>query len=318
VIPLRILLNSGLAGPHAGFLLGDARGYFRDEGLAVTWLAGDGAAAVLPSAFDGSADVVYGDLCALVPLVAEHPPHTGPASPFVAFNRTPLTIAVRRDGPVRSPADLAGRRVSGHARDAALILFPPYAAAAEFDPDTVAIRPDSASLAQQVRAMIEDDAADGVFGFVNTIIASLGEAGLAHLEARITFLEYADLLPDFCGNALIMSRDLIRRRPEVAAALARASRRGFLDAVADPEAGLAAVARRNPDLNVPTQLRRWRGTIAMEMNHAIVGADGLGRLDAARLSRAISRVAASLPCSRIPAAQEMLLPEAVKASGHRI
>jgi NitT/TauT family transport system substrate-binding protein len=307
---IRLLLNSGFAGPHAGLLLADERGYFRDEGLEITWLEGDGAAAVLPAAFDGSADIVYGDLCALVPLVAECALGAGPASPFVAFNRTPLTIAVRRDGPVQRPADLRGRRVSGHARDAALILFPAYAVAAGIDPLSVVVGPNGASLAHQVRDMVENDAADGVFGFVNTIIASLAEAGLAHLEDRIAFLEYASLLPDFCGNALIASRALIDASPDAPGAAARAAKRGCLDAFADPEAGLAAIARRKPGLNIPVQLQRWRGTIAIEMRPGVDDQRLLGRVDLVSLDRATKVIAEALECPRTPMADELLLSEA--------
>jgi NitT/TauT family transport system substrate-binding protein len=305
---IRILLNSGFAGPHAGFFLGDAMGCFRDEGLEIAWHGGDGAAGVLPALFDGSCDAAYGDLACLPPLLAGREPHTGPCAAFVAFRKTPLTIAVRRGGPVRQPVDLAGRRVSGHGQDAALILFPAYAAAAGFDAATVRILADGASLGEQVRRMVEDDAADGVFGFVNTIIASLGEAGLSRLEDEITFLEYASLLPDYCGNALIISRAFQGQYPDIGARLFRACHRGFAAAIADPEAGVAAVAKVNASLDVPVQLRRWRSTILMEMDHAMSGSAELGRMDSGRLQRSSAATAKALRLQRTPAADEMALP----------
>jgi NitT/TauT family transport system substrate-binding protein len=312
--PIRILLNSGFAGPHAGFFLGDTLGCFRDEGLAADWRGGDGAAAVLPALFDGSCDAAYGDLACLTPLLAAREPHTGPIAAFVAFNKTPLTIAVRRGGPVLQPADLVGRRISGHGQDAALILFPAYAAAAGIDPATVRIIPESAPLGEQVRRMVEEDAADGVFGFVNTIIASLGEAGLSRLEDKISFLEYTSLLPDFCGNALIISRALLQDVPDVAGRLFRACHQGFVAAIADPEAGLAAVASVNSNLNVTVQSRRWRSTILMEMDHARLGSAGLGSVDGGRLQRSSTATAKALHLQRTPAAEELALPHVLLTS----
>jgi NitT/TauT family transport system substrate-binding protein len=306
--PIRILLNSGFAGPHAGFFLGDALGFFRDEGLEVEWQCGDGAAAVLPALFDGSCDAAYGDLACLTPLLASHPPHTGPSAAFVAFSRTPLTVAVRRDGAVRRHADLAERRISGHSKDAALILFPVLAAVAGIDASSVGIIPSRATLGEQVRQMIEDSSADGVFGFVNTIIASLAEADLSRLENEISFLEYADLLPDFCGNALIVGRSLLQATPDVAERLFRACHRGFSAAIADPEAGLAAIAGENSHLDVAVQLRRWQGTIRMEMDHERLGSSGLGRMDAGRLQRSSAATAKALGLPRIPSAEELALP----------
>ena len=301
---LRVLLNSGFSGPHAGFFLAEANGHFTHAGLSIEWLAGAGAAAVVPHLVDGSCDAAYGDLNALIILLSSLPPESGPISPFVAFNRTPLTIAVNKHGPVRLPADLAGRTVSGHARDAALIVFPALAKAAGIDPRQVKILPSPASLGEQVRRMVVEQAADGVFGFVNTIIASMSESRI-DLEDQISFIEYADSLPDLYGNALIVTRALYNQEPQTVQALAQAAASGFRDAAADPEAGIVAVKLRKPDLDTAINLRRWKGTLAREMAHPERAIFGLGGADPLRVERSARIMCEALGLPRQPAASEI-------------
>ncbi|MEP7118441.1 MAG: ABC transporter substrate-binding protein [Acidobacteriota bacterium] len=62
------------------------------------------------------------------PLVAQGVADA-PIAVYVTFNTTPLTIAVDASGPVKTPQDLEGRIVAGHPIDAALEVFPEFAAA---------------------------------------------------------------------------------------------------------------------------------------------------------------------------------------------
>ena len=70
LLKVRLLLNSGIAGPHAFFCLAQQRGYFRDAGLDVEFNAGDGAASVVPRIPLEGFDAGYGDMPALIKLAA--------------------------------------------------------------------------------------------------------------------------------------------------------------------------------------------------------------------------------------------------------
>jgi NitT/TauT family transport system substrate-binding protein len=302
--PLRILLNGGPSGPLAGFYLAQAQGWFAREGIAPDFVAGGGAAASIEDMQAQGCDLAYGDLSALVALLGGIPAGGGPAAIFIGFNRTPLTVAVPADGPIRAPADLAGRRISGHGRDAALRAFPALALRAGFDPAGVTILPDPASLADQARRMIEHDAADGVFGFANTIIASLQAAGLDALEPRLRFIDYADSLPEFYGNALVAAPALLADAA-LLQALLRAVTAGFVAAIADPARAVASLVATRPALNPAVELRRLRGTIAREMAHPERGVLGLGDADPARIAAGIDLLAGALRLPRRPAPAEL-------------
>ncbi len=304
--PIRILLNSGFAGPHAWFFLAEERGYFRDAGIAVTFVGGNGAAAVVTDMADKDCDACYGDLCALIDVVARGPAYQGAVAAYVAFNQTPLTIAVDVAGPIHAPIDLRGRTISGHRRDAAVLAFPALARASGLDARSVAISASEASLGEQVARML-DGSVDGVFGFVNTIIASLSEGGFT-LENRVRFIEYRHWTPDLYGNALILGRRLIETRPEDCRRLVRALSRAVIEVMADPDAGIAAVAAHKPDLNIAINRRRLLGTLAVEMAHPERERLGMGAADPARVARAIELLAATLALPRRPEPREIFDP----------
>ncbi|MGG5818283.1 ABC transporter substrate-binding protein [Falsiroseomonas sp. HW251] len=302
---LSVLLNSGFAGPHAGFFLAEADGQLAAEGLAVEWRPGRGAAAVVEDM--QGCDAAYGDMAALIARLGHEAPGIGPVAAFVPFGETPLTIAVAADGPVHRAADLAERRVSGHARDAALVAFPAFARRGGIDTASVAFLPSAATLAEQARAMVEDGAAEGVFGFVNTILASLEASGLDHIAPRLRFLRYAETCPELMGNALIVSRALAAEAG-VVDRLLRAVARGFASAVADPVRGVAAVAACAP-IHLTAETRRWQRTIAAEMAHPDAARLGLGRVDPARVAAACALLTDTLPLPRRPDAAEVYRPD---------
>lgn len=302
---LSVLLNTGFAGPHAGFFLAEADGHLAAEGLDVAWHGGHGAAKVIEEM--QGCDAAYGDLATLIARLGHEAPGRGPQAVFIAFATTPLTIAVAAEGPIHHPRDLAGQRVSGHARDAALVAFPALALRTGLDPASVTILPDPAPLAAQLRAMLDHNAAEGVFGFVNTMKAGLEGAGDAALIERLRFLLYAEHVPELMGNALVVSRALIESDPAAVAGLARAVARGFRTAMAEPERGVLAVAARGP-LKLAVETQRWRRTIAEEMTHPDIARFGLGRADPSRIAAACVTLATALALPHLPDAAEVFDP----------
>ncbi len=299
---LRMQLNTFFSGPQAWFFLADERGYLRDEGLAIEFTVGDTAANTIPKmaahAGPGGFDVGYGDINALIEHAAAGKPNA-PLAVFASYNASPYTIAVplksTGSGTVYGPMQLAGKRLVAHPNDAALNLFAEFCAKTGLDPDTVSIDISSAPHSELVLAMLAGQW-DGLFGFVNTVLAASLDAGLAAPREHLRFIEYHDHLPELYGMALMMNRTLVAREPHTVQALLRALNRGLVDTVADPQAAINALAAYSnkvpgkPAMNIASNLRRLQGTLELEMGRAEGAVLGIGDLDDARFAAGIALI----------------------------
>lgn len=285
--PLRMQLNTFYSGPQAWFFLADERGYLRDEGLSIEFVEGDTAANTVPRMAAGDFDLGYGDINALIEHVAGGRPRA-PLAVYASYNASPYTLAFPAERPITDPRQLSGKRVASHPQDAAWLLFPEFGRCTGLDVGSVAVE----ECAAPHSAMIPDLLAgrwDGMFGFVNTLIAASIDAGLDP-QTSLQFMPYSDHVPDLYGMAILVSPELARDEPEVIAPLLRALNRGLVDTVADPVAAMDALVRRQPTMNREANHRRLLGTLALEMAGAEGARLGLGDLDLARLQRAIDLI----------------------------
>ena len=295
---LRMQLNTFYSGPQAWFYLADERGYLRDEGLAIDFTEGDTAANTIPKMAAGGFDVGYGDLNALIEHVGAGKANA-PLAVFVSYNASPYTIAVPQAGGIHTPAQLAGKRLVAHPNDAALNLFDELCARTGLDRTSVSVDISGAPHSELVPAVLAGQW-DGIFGFVNTLIAASLDAGLIAPREHLYFIEYHDHVPELYGMALMVTRELARDEPATVQALLRALNRGLVDTVADPEAAMDALVRRNPAMNRASNLRRLLGTLELEMGRAEGAVLGIGDLDDARFARGIDLIVDTKKFARRP------------------
>jgi ABC-type nitrate/sulfonate/bicarbonate transport system substrate-binding protein len=91
LLRLRMVLNWRYQGPQGWFFLADDRGYFREAGLAVTMDQGNGSGAAVGAVASGSYDLGFGDINALIQLVARGPAGGGDANGhFIHLQPPPL------------------------------------------------------------------------------------------------------------------------------------------------------------------------------------------------------------------------------------
>src|SRR5580658_5208499 len=237
--PIKLILNWKYEGPQGMFFLADDRGYFKQEGLSVTFDQGNGSGAAVPQVANGAYDMGFGDINALIELAAKKPDEA-PVGVFMLYNRPPFTIAVKADSPIKTAADLVGRKLGGPANDGALKLFPALCATARIDCTKVEIVNMQPSLREQ---MLMQGQVDGVFGYVTTIRFSARLTGVDP-DKQLRFIKFDDYGMDLYSNAIIVSRKFAREHPEAVKGFLGALNHGIKDAIADPQAAIDAVATR--------------------------------------------------------------------------
>jgi NitT/TauT family transport system substrate-binding protein len=299
---LKLVLNWKYQGPQGMFFLAEDRGYYKAEGLEVTLDQGNGSGAAVPLVANGTYDVGFGDINALIELAAKKP-DDAPIAVYVMFNQPPFTVAVKADSPVKSPKDFEGKTLGGAANDGALKLFPALCKLAKIDCSKVNITNMQPNLREQ---MLMQGQVDGVFGYVNTIRFSAKLMGVEDKQLR--YINYGDYGMDLYSNAIIVSKKLAKEKPEAVRGLVRAINRGLLDSLKDIDASVAAVAKREPLIKVPVERERFEATLKDEMNHPEIAKIGLGNVDMARLKTSIDILVDANGLPRTPSVDEIFTP----------
>lgn len=299
--PIRFFLNASFSGPQAPFFLADDLGFFANEGLDVQFTEGESMAYAVPVLAGGGYEAAYGDMNTLIEMAAAG--KTVPIAVFAMHNRCPYTIAVDADGPIHTPADLVGRKLTSHPEDAAWKLFPEFCLATGLDLASVSVEASDLGHGEMAIEM-RKGRWDGIFGFVNTIRAYTLEAGLNPDEV-LRHLEWRKHLPALYGGAVMVTREMALNHPEHVRGLVAAINKGLKAAIADPDAAIEAVARRNPATDRKANRQRLLGTLSLEMAHPDGGRHGIGDADDARLAEVARLIAGAKHLARVPSPAEV-------------
>ena len=316
--PRRMLLNSGYSGAQSWFFLAEDNGHMRRAGVRLDYTPGRGAYTAAPRLASEGFDVAFGDIYSMIEVVANAPRDQAddlPIAVYAMFNRTPSMVAVNAAGPIDSPRALVGRRVVGHASDVALETFPALASSIGIDPAMVDAGPRDATMGAMLSDMLAGEV-DGVFGYVTTATAHAAATGLA-LD-RLRFLRFADHLPDFYGHALMVRRRLVREDPAFVSGLVRAINLGLADTVRDPDSGIAAIVRRDPEARPDIERGRLMGTLTGDMGHPEAARIGIGAVDPDRLRRSIRLHATTKRLPRVPELAEIFTPDFLPPATERV
>jgi NitT/TauT family transport system substrate-binding protein len=297
---LKMVLNWKYQGPQGFFFVAEDKGYFKAEGLDVVIDQGDGSATPIPKVASGTYDIGFGDINALIDFASKRPDEA-PIAVYVMFNRPPFTVAVKADSPIKTPKDFEGRTLGGAANDGALKLFPALCKSAKIDCTKVSITNMQPNLREQ---MLMQGQVAGVFGYVNTIRFSAKLIGIDP-DKQLRFINYGDYGMDLYSNAIIVSKKLVREKPEAVRGFVRALNRAVIDSLHDPKMAVQTVLKREPLIKFDVELERMDATLKDEMNHPEIAKVGLGNVDDARLLRAIDTLVEANGLTRTPKETEI-------------
>lgn len=224
---------------HAGLYLAQARGYFADAGLEVELYTPSDPTVVLQTVGAGRDDFGISYQTDVLLARAEGVPVVSVA----ALVQHPLmgVMALASSGIAR-PADLAGKTVGypGIPSQQAFLTTMLAADGASID-DVDLINVDF----NLVPALIsgQTDAVMGAYWTHETILAE--QEGYPVTMLRVE--EWG--VPDYYELVLVANEEKIASDPEQIAALLGAVERGYLDAIAEPDAAIAAMKAAYPELD---------------------------------------------------------------------
>lgn len=286
---IKFTLDWKFEGPAAGFLLALDKGYFKAEGLDVTIDSGNGSVEAIPRVATGAYQMGFGDINSVIKFLDEDPSQKIKAVMMV-YDKPVFSVVGRKSlGVTEDPKSLEGKKLGAPPPDGAFAQWPAFKQVAGIDDSKITIE----SIGFPVREpMLAKGDVDAVFGFAFSVILNLKAQGIPADD--IATILMADNGLNLYGNSVLVNTDFAAENPEAVKGFLRALAKGFADAVANPEEGVAAVLKRNETLNADIEKERLEMANAMNIKTPYVVENGMGTVDMARLSASIETLKVSM------------------------
>ncbi|MDH4414103.1 MAG: ABC transporter substrate-binding protein [Rhizobium sp.] len=312
---IKFTLDWKFEGPAAGFLLALDKGYFKAEGLDVTIDSGNGSVEAIPRVATGAYQMGFGDINSVIKFLDEDPSQKIKAVMMV-YDKPVFSVVGRKSlGVTEDPKSLEGKKLGAPPPDGAFAQWKAFKQVAGIDDSKITIE----SIGFPVREpMLAKGDVDAVFGFAFSVILNLKAQGIPADD--IATILMADNGLNLYGNSVLVNSDFAAENPEAVKGFLKALAKGFADAVANPEEGVAAVLKRNETLNPEIEKERLGMANAMNIKTPYVVENGMGTVDMARLTASIETLKVSMglkgnvkaeqvfDASFLPAKEERMLP----------
>jgi NitT/TauT family transport system substrate-binding protein len=279
-----LITDFGYNGRHAYFFYALDQGYYRDAGLDVKIVRGQGSVDAIRQVGAGNAMFGFADAGSLV--LARANDQIPVKLVAIVYGKPPQAIFCREDAGLKQPKDLEGTAIANPAGGSIPDLFPAFAKAAGID-------------RQKVRWVVaSSESLPGLLA-ANRVPCvgqfTVGEAMLrAQLApARLVRFAYSDSGLSYYGNGIVVTDATLAGKSALVRRFVEATLRGMKDAFADPGAAGAVMHKMIPQVDA---------VVAQEETAAVadlarIPGRPLGEIDPARIEATLDVVKAAFRLS---------------------
>lgn len=280
----KFALDFSVQASQSPFIVAQDKGYYAREGVSVIFDRGLGSADAVTKVASGVYDLGYADINSMIEFNVRNPGRQLIAIAIVQ-NQPPFSIVTLKRENITRPLDLVGKKLGAPPGDAPRRLFPVFAKAVGFHPESVEWV--SMDFALREPSLIRGSV-NAITGFYFATFLNLKAAGVNPSDI-VVFL-YSDYGVPSYGNAIIASAALLQREPDAVRGFLRAFIHGLQDTISNPAEAIAIIKRHDPLLN--ESVERERLSLALQfVVTPDVKSNGFGVVKAERLARSIDAVA---------------------------
>ncbi|MCS6932863.1 MAG: ABC transporter substrate-binding protein [Acetobacteraceae bacterium] len=280
---LRFTLPFVAQGATAFAFVARERGFFRARGIEAEIALGTGSPPAAQAIAAGQFDMGLVSAAALIQQVARALGLTAVAT--CMYDAT-MAIAVPQNSPIRTGADLMGRRVGANPRGLDFAFWPAYARLAGIDTSRVTIQHLDPAVLERTLAQGQVDAV--------TCVAASSLPTFQSLNFPVRFLMWKDAGLAFYHNTIVTRPEVVANRASLVEAATDALLEGLAFTLRDPEAALAAFIRQRPEIGISEAARNsarlGQGLMAVTVAQREAIENGLGYTDMAVANRMIDTV----------------------------
>lgn len=236
--PVTFQLNWMAGGPNAGFAAALAEGYYKDAGLDVTIVQGNGSANTAQLVASGRAQLAYADAVAVSQLIAKGAPMKIIAT---VYQSNPNAVMALKKTGIKSVRDLAGKKVGVPSASSQTPMLPLLLKANNLkESDITMIDMPPASM---VPALLQGQV-DAVLGSIDAYQIQAEAQG-----AQLDVYRFADHGVPTVSTSIFASNAYLKDNPEVVRKFVAASLKGWSFAIDNPEKAVKDVKTVFPEVN---------------------------------------------------------------------
>jgi NitT/TauT family transport system substrate-binding protein len=231
-------LNWVAGGANAGFAAAVAEGFYKDAGLDVTLVQGNGSGNTAQLVANGRSEIAYADAVAVSQLIAKGAPMKVLST---VYQSNPNEVSALKKTGIKSVKDLAGKKVgvpSGSSQTTMLPLLLKANNLKESDVNLINMPPTA-----MVPSLLQGQV-DAILGSVDSYQIQLEAQG-----AQTDNFMFADHGVPTVSTSIFASESYIKNNPEVVRKFIAASLKGWYFALDNPEKAVKDLKSVFPEMN---------------------------------------------------------------------
>ncbi len=308
---LKFALDWKFEGPSAPYFVAIDKGYYKAEGLNVTIDSGPGSVAGIARVAAGTYPIGFFDINSLVKFRDQNPDKQVTAV-LMIYDKPPFAIGTTAKSAISKPKDLEGKILGAPAADGAFAQWKAFVKENGIDESKVKIE----NVGFPVREpMLADGKVDAITGFSFSMYFNLLQKGLKPDEIKMILMADHGLV--LYGNAIMVNPDFAKANPKVVASFVRATIKGVLDTIKDPDSAIKSVMKRNETGDEKIELDRLKMSLRDNFVTPWVKQNGFGGVDMARLEKSIDQIAVTYDFKNRPKAADIFTSEYLPPASER-
>ena len=236
--PVTFQLNWMAGGPNAGFAAAVAEGYYKEAGLDVTVVQGNGSANTAQLVANGRAQVAYADAVSVSQLIAKGAPMKVVST---IYQSNPNAVMALKKTGIKSVKDLAGKKVGVPSGSSQTTMLPLLLKANNLKESDITMI--DMPVASMVPALLQGQV-DAVLGSIDAYQIQAEAQG-----AQLDVYRFADYGVPTVSTSIFASDSYLKDNPEIVKKFIAASLKGWSFALDHPDKAVKDLKTVFPEVN---------------------------------------------------------------------